>query len=102
MVLQTYSMNPDPAELARHLKKNYPGGIYRSAYEAGFCGFWIHEKLTGLGIENIVIHAADVPTTNKEKVNKTDKVDSKKIARKLLNRIRFVWKNETPYKCFVN
>ena len=25
-----------------------------------------------------------------------------RIARKLLNRIRFVWKNETPYKCFVN
>jgi len=85
MVLQTYSMNPDPAELARHVNRNYPGGIYKSAYEAGFCGFWIHNKLTELGIENIVLHAADVPTTNKEKVNKTDKVDSKKIAKKLEN-----------------
>ena len=25
-----------------------------------------------------------------------------RIARKLLNRIRFVWNNETRYKCFVN
>ena len=45
MVLQTYSMNPDPAELARHVNRNYPGGIYKSAYEAGFCGFWIHNPI---------------------------------------------------------
>lgn len=25
-----------------------------------------------------------------------------RIARKLLNRIRFVWLNERPYQCFVN
>jgi transposase len=85
MVIKTYSMNPDPDELARYLKRNYPGGIYKTAYEAGFCGFWIHKQLTELGISNIVIHAADVPTTNKEKVNKTDKVDSKKIAKELEN-----------------
>ena len=83
MMLKTFSMNPDPAGLAKHMRKNYPGGIYKSAYEAGFCGFWIHNQLTELGIENIVIHAADVPTTNKEKVNKTDKADSQKIAKKL-------------------
>ena len=85
MVIQTYSMNPDPEELAKHLKKNFPGGVYKSAYEAGFCGFWIHKQLTEQGIDNIVVHAADVPTTNKEKVNKTDRVDSKKIAKKLEN-----------------
>lgn len=85
LAMKTFSMNPDPAGLVKHMQKNYPGGIYKSAYEAGFCGFWIHNKLTELGIENIVIHAADVPTTNKEKVNKTDKVDSKKIAKKLEN-----------------
>jgi transposase len=85
MVLKTYSMNPDPAELARSLKRNYPGGIYKTTYEAGFCGFWIHRDLLEHGIDNIVIHAADVPTTNKEKVNKTDKVDSKKLAKELEN-----------------
>lgn len=85
MVIKTYSMNPDPAELAKYLKRNYPGGIYKTAYEAGFCGFWIHKQLTEHGIDNIVIHAADIPTTNKEKVNKTDKVDSKKIAKELEN-----------------
>ena len=85
MFLKTFSMNPDPVELAKHMKKNYPDGIYKSAYEAGFCGFWIHNQLIDNGIENIVIHAADVPTTNKEKMNKTDKVDSKKLAKRLEN-----------------
>lgn len=85
MVLKTFSMNPVPNELAKHMKKNYPGGIYKSAYEAGFCGFWIHKQLEDLGIENIVINPADIPTTNKEKVNKTDKNDSRKIAKELEN-----------------
>ena len=36
--------------------------------------------MTDLGIENIVVHAADIPTTGKEKAMKTDAVDSEKIA----------------------
>lgn len=85
MELKTFSMNPRPAELVKYLKRNYPRGIYKTTYEAGFCGFWIHGELIEHGIDNIVIHAADVPTTNKEKVNKTDKIDSKKLARELEN-----------------
>jgi transposase len=85
MEFQTFSMTPCAQSLAEHLKKRYPGGRYRSAYEAGFCGFWIHRALIDNGIDNVVIHAADVPTTNKEKVTKTDKVDSRKIAQGLEN-----------------
>lgn len=79
--LKTFSMNPSPEELARHLRKSYPGGRYLSVYEAGYCGYWIHERLVQLGIENIVVHPADVPTTSKERTQKTDKRDSKKLAR---------------------
>lgn len=52
-------------------------------YEAGFCGFWIHYRLVGLGIHNIVVNPADVPTTTSEKLRKTDAVDSAKLARSL-------------------
>jgi transposase len=45
--------------LLTHLKTNYPGGIYRACYEAGFCGF-----STDLGIECYVVNAADIPQTN--------------------------------------
>ena len=83
MELKTFGMNPSPELLYKHLQRYYPGGSYISAYEAGFCGFWIHRSLESLGIKNLVIHAADVASTNKERTNKTDKVDSRKIAREL-------------------
>ncbi len=85
MELKTFSMNPSPEDLNIYLQRHYPGGRYYSTYEAGFCGFWIHRKLHGYGIENIVIHAADVPTSHKEKTTKTDKIDSRKLARELEN-----------------
>jgi len=39
-----------------------------------------------LGIDNIVINPADVPTSDKERRRKTDKVDSNKLARSLRNK----------------
>lgn len=83
IIISSISMNPDPNELVKYLQKNYPGGIYHTVYEAGFCGFWIDRSLRQAGIDNIVINPADVPTTNKEKRRKTDKIDSKKLAREL-------------------
>lgn len=44
-----FVQEPDPLVLLRYLKKNYPNGIYHCAYEAGFCGFWIHEILLAHG-----------------------------------------------------
>jgi transposase len=83
VALKTFSQDPKPELLYEYLKRNFPGGIYHSAYEAGFCGYWIHNKLKSLGINSIVVNAADIPTTNKERVQKEDKRDSKKIARSL-------------------
>lgn len=85
MELKTFSMNPSPQELADYMRRHYPGGTYHTVYEAGFCGFWIHRELQEYGFNNIVIHAADVPTSHKEKTTKTDKVDSRKLARELEN-----------------
>lgn len=83
--LKTFSMNPYPEELQKYLTRNYPGGEYHSVYEAGYCGFWIHEELEKLGIRNKVVNPADVPTRGKEKLTKTDIVDSRKLARELEN-----------------
>jgi len=84
--LKTLSMNPSPSELVNYLKKNYPHGIYHIVYEAGFCGFWAFRKFQKIGIDCIVVNPADVPTSNKEKVNKNDPIDSRKLARELENR----------------
>ena len=60
-VLKRFVQPPDPDALHKFLTRSYPEADYHSVYEAGFCGFWIHERLTALGIENIVINPADVP-----------------------------------------
>jgi len=83
LVLKTYTMDPKPEVLAGYLQRTYPGATYKSVYEAGFSGFWTHRKLCALGIENIVINPADVPTKGIEKVQKTDMIDSRKLAREL-------------------
>ena len=82
---KTFNQPPKPEVLHHYLEKHFPKGTYYSVYEAGFCGFWIHDQLQSLGVNNIVVNAADVPTTDKEKKRKTDKVDSSKLARHLRN-----------------
>jgi transposase len=81
--LRTFSMNPDPGELSRYMQRHYPNGTYLSCYESGFSGYWIHRELGSLGIKNIVVNPADIPTTNKEQTMKMDPVDSRKMAREL-------------------
>jgi len=83
MVLKRFSMDPSPEQLIGYMHKKYPGGVYHSVYEAGYSGFWIHRHLVEGGISNVVIHPADVPTTHKEKMSKTDRIDSGKLAREL-------------------
>jgi len=83
IVYKTFTQPPKPEVLYNYLKNNFPGGNYHSAYEAGFCGYWIHDKLVSFGINSIVVNPADIPTTDKERVQKEDKRDSRKIARSL-------------------
>ena len=79
--LKTFTQPPKPDVLAKYLCQHYPGGSYKAIYEAGFSGFWAQRELTKLGIDCIVIHPADVPTSDKEKRQKTDKMDSRKLSK---------------------
>ena len=76
---------PDPEVLVDYLCRNFPGALYHSVYEAGYFGFWIHRELSRRGVESMVINPADVPTTEKERCTKTDRVDAAKLARSLAN-----------------
>jgi len=80
---KTFSQDPDPVILANYLFKNFPGAEYYSVYEAGFSGYWASKQLKDLGINNIIVNPADVPTKHKEKDRKSDVVDSRKLARSL-------------------
>jgi len=82
---KTFSQNPDAKDLANYLHRNFPNGNYYSAYEASYCGFSIHRSLESYGIHNIVVNPADIPTTDKERKQKEDRRDSRKIAKSLRN-----------------
>jgi transposase len=83
VMYKTFTQPPKPDILFNYLRDHFPGGTYHTAYEAGFCGYWIHDKLVSFGINSIVVNPADIPTTDKERVQKEDKRDSRKIARSL-------------------
>ena len=83
LALKSLSMDPEPETLLRYLRTHYPGARYVSGYEAGCFGFWIHERLCALGIENRVVHPADIPTSDKERTYKSDRRDAAKLAREL-------------------
>ena len=83
MQLKTFSMDPSAEKLYNYMEKNYPGGLYHTVYEAGFCGYKIHRELEGYGFDSIIVAPTAVPTSNKEKNQKRDPVDSRKLAREL-------------------
>ncbi|KAA6315390.1 hypothetical protein EZS27_034143, partial [termite gut metagenome] len=80
---KTFTQPADVSVLVNYLREHFPCGTYHSVYEAGFSGFWAHYKFKEMGINNIVINPADVPTSQKEQLQKDDPTDSRKLARSL-------------------
>ena len=81
--LASFSQDPEAQALRRYFNKHYPGASLKVVYEAGFCGFGIQRSLSELGIECIVVNAADVPSSDKERKRKDDKRDARKLSREL-------------------
>ena len=69
---KTFSQDPKAEVLSNYLQEHFPGGNYYSAYEASFSGFKAHRELTKLGINNMVVNPADIPTTDKDRKQKED------------------------------
>ena len=85
MELRTFSQQPSVKTLSNHLKANYPSATYKVVYEAGFCGFGYQREFTAAGIDCIIVHPADVPTSDKDKNRKSDTVDCRKLSKTLSN-----------------
>jgi len=82
MVVHEVSMPSEYANLQSYLRERYPGCTIQLMYEAGFGGFWLHDRLVAEGIECVVTPPNRV---TQEKVNpvKTDRVDARRLARNL-------------------
>lgn len=81
LVLGNHRITGNSQELIDFLKKRYGGATLKCVYESCAWGFNLQRSLTAAGIECIVVHAGDVPGSDKEKKNKTDKVDAVRLAR---------------------
>jgi transposase len=82
---KTFTQPPEVEKLTHYLQRTFPGATYHTVYEAGFSGFWLHDQLKEKGIDCMVVNPADVPTKDKERAGKTDRVDCRKLARGLRN-----------------
>lgn len=80
---KTFTQPPEVDVLVNYLRRSFPGASYNSVYEAGYSGFWIHDRLKERDVNCLVVHPADVPTKDKERAGKTDRVDCRKLARSL-------------------
>ena len=74
---------PSPEALHGFLTTHYPGANYRCAYECGKFGYWIQRQFKQLDVECLVINPADIPSTHKDEVYKTDSRDARGIAQAL-------------------
>ena len=83
--LRTFVQDPEPLILYNYLRSHYPGGSYIAGYEAGYFGYGIQRTFESLGMKCVVLHPGDIPVSHKDKEQKRDARDSRKIANILKN-----------------
>lgn len=81
--LEDFTQNPDVTLLYKHLLRKYPGATYKIGYEAGFSGFGVQRWFAGKGIDCAVINPADVSSSDKDRRQKNDKVDARRLCQEL-------------------
>lgn len=82
---KTFTQPANVEILVQYLRRNFPDATYHCVYEAGYFGFWIHDRLRKHGINCFVANPADIPTSHREARRKSDKIDARKLARNLRN-----------------
>jgi len=73
---------PSQYHALQKILDRFRGSKIKVAYEAGPCGFGLHDQLKEDGVEGIVVPPSLIPIESGNKV-KTDKRDSRKLARLL-------------------
>lgn len=82
VIVKRDTLKAGPVHLVEYLHKYFLNAKIKTVYEAGFSGFVLHRYLLEAGIDNLVVHAASVEISARDRV-KTDKRDSLKLATQL-------------------
>jgi transposase len=82
---------PGHWEVLRRLLDRYRGGSINVVYEAGYFGFWLHDRVVAYGADCIVTPPSLLPQEYGNRV-KTDRRDSRKLAHLLAKgMLKRVW-----------
>lgn len=82
VIVKRDTLKAAPEILVNYLEKHFKGATLKTVYEAGFSGFVLHRYLREKGADSMVVHAASVEISARDRV-KTDKRDSMKLATQL-------------------
>jgi transposase len=80
---KTVTMPADPHCLQQYVQNHFPDHEVSCCYEAGCCGYWIARTLQQAKWKVLVVNPADVPRTNKQDWQKTDKIDCRNLCEQL-------------------
>lgn len=83
LILKRFSMEAKADVLLHYVQKHYSDHLVECCYEACCCGYHIYRDLTKAGWKVLVVNPADIPRANKQRVNKSDKVDSRYLCHQL-------------------
>ena len=70
---RTFSQLPSSEVLRTYIDSHFPGAKVKCAYEATCFGWSIARELMGYGYDCLVVNPSDIPSTNNESQNKSDR-----------------------------
>jgi transposase len=80
---KTYSAAPRADKLFEYVSKNFKDYAVSLVYEAGPCGFSAARYFLNMSWKVLVVNPADIPKTDKQQYQKTDKLDSINLSKQL-------------------
>lgn len=80
---KTVTMPSEPKALISYVTNHFEDHEVSCCYEAGCCGYWIARALEKQGWTVSVVNPADVPRSDKQGWQKTDKIDSRNLCKHL-------------------
>lgn len=69
--------------MCQYVERTFPNHKEHLVYEAGYSGFSVARYFLNLGWHVLVVNPADVKTSDKERYQKTDALDSKNLSNQL-------------------
>lgn len=78
-----FSMPPDSSKLVDYVTTHFSGHDVSLTYEAGCCGFSAARYFLNMGWQVKVVNPADIPRSDKQFYQKTDKLDCRNLCKQL-------------------